>query len=168
MEWWLLFSDQVVSDFSWPRGRQHASLPCPLPSPGVRPSSCPLSWGCHPTISSYAALFSFCLQSFLLHQGLFQWVSCSHQVAKVLELQHQIFQWIFRVDFLWDWLVWSCCPRDSQESSPAPQFKSINSLVLSLLYGPALTSVHDYWKNHSFNDMDLCWQSDVSAFQYAV
>ena len=52
-----------------------------------------------------------------------QWVSSSHQVAKVLELQlhHQSFQWIFRVDFLWDWLVWSpCSPRDSQESSPAP------------------------------------------------
>ena len=51
------------------------------------------------------------------HQGLFQWVSCLHQVAKVLELQHQSFQWVFRVDFLLDWLVWSpCCPRDSQES----------------------------------------------------
>ena len=43
------------------------------------------------------------------HQSLFQWVHSSHQVAKVLELQlqHQTFQWIFRVDFLWDWLVWS-------------------------------------------------------------
>ena len=54
----------------------------------------------------------------------------SHQVAKVLELQlqHQSFQWKFRVYFLWDWLVWApCCPRDSQESSPTPQFKSINS-----------------------------------------
>ena len=75
------------------------------------------------------------------HQGLFQWVSSSHQVIKVLELQlpHQSFQWIFRVDFLWDWLVWSpCCPRDSQESySPAPHFKSISSLAISLPYGPS-------------------------------
>ena len=50
----------------------------------------------------------------------FQWVSSLHQVAKVLELlfQHQSFQWIFRVDFPYDWLVWSsCCLRDSQESS---------------------------------------------------
>ena len=48
------------------------------------------------------------------HQGLFQWVSSSHQVAKILELQHQSFQWIFRSDFLWAWLVWSpCCPKDS-------------------------------------------------------
>ena len=44
-----------------------------------------------------------------------------------------------------------CSPRDSQESSPIPQFKSINSLVLSLLYGPTLTYIHDYWKNHSFD-----------------
>ena len=44
-----------------------------------------------------------------------------------------------------------CSPRDSEESSPIPQFKSINSLVLSLLYGPALTSIHDSWKNHSFD-----------------
>ena len=62
------------------------------------------------------------------HQGLFKWVSCSHQVAKVLELQlyHQSFQWIFRTDCLYDWLVGSpFSPRDSPESSPTPQFKSI-------------------------------------------
>ena len=79
----------------------------------------------------------------------FQWVGCSHQVAKVLEFQLQSFQWILSVDFLKDWLVWSpCCSRDSQESSPAPQFESINSSTLSLLDGPTLTSVYDYWKNH--------------------
>ena len=62
------------------------------------------------------------------HQGLFKWVTSLHQVAKVLEfqLQHQSFQW--RTDFLQDWLLWSpCSPRDSQESSPTPEFKSINS-----------------------------------------
>ena len=60
------------------------------------------------------------------HQDLFQWVSSLHQVAKVLEFQllHQSFQWIFRTDFLYDWLVWSpCSPRDPEESSPTPQFK---------------------------------------------
>ena len=70
------------------------------------------------------------------HQGLFQWVSSSHQVAKVLEfqLQHQSFQWTPRTDFLQDGLVGSLCsPRDSQESSPTPQFKSINSLMLSFM-----------------------------------
>ena len=63
------------------------------------------------------------------HQGLFQWVNSSHEVAKVLEFhfQHQSFQWIFRVDFFYDWMIWSpCYPRDCQESSPTPQFKSIN------------------------------------------
>ena len=54
-----------------------------------------------------------------------------------------------------DWLVWSPCSlRGCQESSPTPQFKSINSLVLSLLYGPTLSSIHNYWENHSFNLMD--------------
>ena len=67
----------------------------------------------------------------------------SHQVAKVLDLQlqHQSFQWIFRMDLLKDCLVWSLCsPRDSPESSPAPRFESINALVLSLAYGPTLNS----------------------------
>ena len=73
------------------------------------------------------------------HQGLFQWVNSSHEVAKVLEfqLQHQSF----------DGLVGSSCsPRDSQESSPTPQFKSINSSALSFLHHTSLTSIHDQWK----------------------
>ena len=87
-------------------------------------------------------------------QGLFQWVSSSHKVAKVLEfqLQHQSFQWTPKTDLLQDGLVrspWS--PRDSQGSSPTPQFKGINSLVLSLLYSPTLTSIHDHWKNYSLD-----------------
>ena len=88
------------------------------------------------------------------HQDLFQWVSSSHQVAKVLEfqLQHQSFHWIFRTDVLQKGLIRSpCCLRDSQDSSPTPQFKSINSLALSFLYSPTLSSIHDYWKNHSFD-----------------
>ena len=59
------------------------------------------------------------------------------------------FQWIFRVDFLWDWPVWSpCSPKNSHESSPAPQSEIIHSLALSLLYGPTLTSIQNYCKNH--------------------
>ena len=105
-------------------------------------------------------LLSHSLPAFNLsqHQGLFQWVGFSHQMAKVLgiQLQHPSFQWIFRVDFLLDWLVWSpCCPRDSKESSPTPQFKVFNSLALSLFHCPALTSTH-YWKNHSFHYTDIC------------
>ena len=98
------------------------------------------------------ALSSPSLPAFNLsqHQALFKWVSSSHQVAKLLELQfqHQSFQWVFRTDFLWDGLVGSpCSPRESQESSPTPQFKCINSSVL-ILHGPTLTSIHDHRKNH--------------------
>ena len=93
------------------------------------------------------------------HQSLFKWASSSHQVAKVLEfqLQHQSFQWIFQTDILrtdcLDLLAVSLrvptvSARDSQQSSPTPQFKSINSSVVSFLYSPTLTSINDYWKNH--------------------
>ena len=101
------------------------------------------------------------------HQDLFQWVSSSHQVPKVLELclQHQSFQWIFMSWFpLGLTGLISCCPRDSKESSPAPQLKGIHSSVLSLFHCPALTSIYDYWKNNSFDCMNLCRQSNVSAF----
>ena len=88
------------------------------------------------------------------HQGLFQWVRSSHQVDTVLELQlqYQSFQWIVRTDFLEDWLAGSpCCPRDSQESTPTPQLKSINSSMLSFLYSSTLTTIYDYWIHHSFD-----------------
>ena len=88
------------------------------------------------------------------HQGLFKWVSSLHQVAKAREfqLQHQSFQWTLRTNLIQDGLVGSpCSPRDSQESSPTPQFKSINSLALSFLHSPTLTSIPDHWKNHSLD-----------------
>ena len=143
--WWLLISRRVVSD-SLPHHRlQHTRPPCPSQSPGVCPGYVHWLGGAiqpsHPLSPSSSAF------SLSQHQCLFQWVSCSHQVDKALEFQHQSFQRVFRVDFLLDWLVWSpCSPRGSQESSPAPQFESINSLVLCLLYGPTRTPVHDYWK----------------------
>ena len=67
----------------------------------ICPSSCPLNWWYHPTISSSSVLFCFCF-NLSQHQGLFQWVDYSQQVAKLLDLQlqHQSFQWVFRVDFL--------------------------------------------------------------------
>ena len=82
------------------------------------------------------------------------WWTRKPGVAKVLELQlqHPSVQWTLRTAFLYDGLVGSpCSPRNSQESSPIPQLKSINSSALSFLYSPTLTSVHDYWKNHSFD-----------------
>ena len=87
------------------------------------------------------------------HQGLFKWVSSSHQVAKVLEfqLQHQSFQWTQDWSPL-GWTGWtSLQSRDSQESSLTPQFKSINSLVLSFLHSRTLTSIHDHRKHHSLD-----------------
>ena len=97
------------------------------------------------TISFSVVPFSSHLQSFPA-SGSFpmsQLFTSNYWMAKVLELQYQSFQRVFRVDFFQSWLVWSpCCPRGSQESSPALQFESINSSVLSLLYGPTLTSVH--------------------------
>ena len=122
-------------------GLQHVRLPCPLPSLRDCSDSYPLSQWRYPTISSFVIPLPPAL-------SLFQPVSSSHQVAKGLDLrpQPQSFQWIFRVDFLQDWHVWSCCQRDFQ-SFPASQLESITSSVLSLLYGPTLTSVHDYWKS---------------------
>ena len=143
-------SPSVVSDPLQPHGQQYARLPCPSPTPGACSNSCPLSRWCHPTISSVIR-FSFCLQSFpasgsfpmsqlFASGGQSIWVSAS---ASVLSMNIQ------------DWFPLGltvgspCGPRDSQESSTTPQFKSINSLVLSFLYSPILTSTHDYWKNHS-------------------
>ena len=146
-------SHSVFSDALWPHGLQHARLPCPSPCPGVCSNIYPLSWWCHPTISSTVVPFSFCFQSFP--------ASRSFQMSQFFTLGGQSIG-----DSVWasvllmniqDWfplvlLVWSpCSPRDSQESSPTPQFKSINYSALSFLYSPTLTSIHDYWKNHSFD-----------------
>ena len=121
--------------------------PCLSPTPRVYSNLCLLSWWGHPTISASVVPFSYCPQSFPA-SGSFQ---ISQFFAKVLEfkLQNQSFQWIFSSDFLYDGLVGSPCnPRDSQESSPTPQFKSINSSMLSFLYSPTLASIYDYWKNN--------------------
>ena len=129
----LLLSHLVMSDSLWPRGLLHTRLPCPSLSllelaqthvvwvSDVTQPSHPLSPPSPPALHLSQ------------HQGLFQRVSSLHEVAKVLELQlqHRSFQWIFRIDFLQDWLVWSpYFPRDSLKSSTAPQFESINSSAL--------------------------------------
>ena len=147
----LLFSHSVVSDCLWHRGLQQARPPCPSPSPRACSKSCPLSRWFHPIILSSVIPFSSCLLSFPASRSfpmsqLFPSGSQSMGAsASVLPMNIQ--GW-----FPLDWLVWSpCSPRDSQESSPTPQFKSIDSSVRSLLYGLTLTSVHDHWENHSFN-----------------
>ena len=151
--WWVQFSRSVVSDSLRPHESQHARPPCPSPTPGVHPNPCPLSWWCHPTISSSVVPFSSCPQSFPA-SGSFQMgqlfasggqtigVSAS---TSVLPMNTQDWSPL-------GWTGWiSLQPRDSQESSPTPQFKSINSSALSFLHSPTLTSIHDYWKNHSLD-----------------
>ena len=137
----------------WPYGLKHARLPCPSPTPGACSNSCPSSWWCHPTTSSSVIPFSSCLQSFpasgsfpmsqfFASGGQSTGVSAS---ASVLPMNIQ------------DWFplgltgLNSSQSRDSQKCSPTPQFKSINSLAFGFLYGPTLTFIHDYWKNHSFD-----------------
>ena len=66
------------------------------------------------------------------------------------------------ISFRMDWLDLLAVQGTFKSLLQQPQFKSISSLVLNFLYGPTLTSIHDYWKNHSFDQMDLCWQSIVS------
>ena len=161
-----MFSRQVMSNSLWPHRVQHARLPCPSVSPGVCSNSSPLSQWCHLTLSSSIAPsppFAFSLSQ---HQGLFQWVGFSHQVAKALELWSSSFstststEYSRLISFRIDWFNLAV----QETLSPVPQFKKINSLALSLPYGPTLVSIHDYWRNQSFDSKDLYQQSDISAF----
>ena len=138
----IQFSRSVVSDSLWSCGLQHARLPWPSPIPKICSNWCPLSLWCHLTISSSVIPFSFRLQSFPV-LGPFPvnefFTSGGQSIGA--SISASTFQWLFRTYFLQDCLVWSpCCPRDSQESSPTPQFKSISSSVLSFLHGSTLTS----------------------------
>ena len=109
-------------------GLQHARLPRPLQTPGTHSNSCPSSQWCHPTISSSVIPFFSLLQSFSASGSFPMSQFFTSGVQSIGVSQHQSFQWIFRIDFLYYWLVWSLCNlRDSQESSPTPQFKSISS-----------------------------------------
>ena len=147
------FSHSVVSDFLWPHESQHAKPPCPSPTPRVHSDSCPSSQWCHPAISSSVVPFSSCPQSLPSSESfptsqLFAWGGQSTGVSALASFLPKRSQG----RSLLEWTGGSLCnPRDSQESSPTPQFKSINSLVLSLLHSPTLTSIHDHRKNHSLD-----------------
>ena len=104
-----------------------------------------MSWS-HPNISSSVVPFSSCLQSFPVSQ-YFTLVGQSIGVSASASVLPMNIQGRFPLG----WTGSPCSPRNSQESSPTPLFKSINSLALSFLYSPTLTSIHDYWKNHSFD-----------------
>ena len=146
------FNRSDVSDSLWPHGLQPTRPPCPSPTPRVHPNPCPSSRWCHPTISSSVVPFSSAF-NLSQHRGLFTWVSSLHQVAKGLEfqLQHQSFnEHSGLTSFRMDWLD-LLAVQGPLESSPTTQFKSINSSAFSFLYGTMLTSLHDYWKNYSFD-----------------
>ena len=145
------FSHSVVSDSLRPHESQHTRPPCPSPSPGVHSDSRPSSQWCHPAISSWVIPFSSCLQSLPASQSfpmsqLFAWGDQSIGVSALASFLPKKSQGYL----LQNGLVGSpCSPRDSQESSPTPHFKGINSLAFSLLHSPTLTSIHDHRKNHS-------------------
>ena len=163
----LLFSHPVMSDSLQPYELQHSRHPCPLPSPTACSNSCPLSLWCRPTILPSVVPFSSCLQPFPAFPGSFpmsQFFTSSGQSigvsASALVLPMNVQDWfpLGLTGFI------SLLSNGLSRVSSTPQFKSINSLALSLLYSPTLTSIHDYWKNHSFDYMNLCRQSNVSAF----
>ena len=136
------FSHSVVSDSLQPHGLQHARLPYPSPTPGAYSNSCPLCQWCHPTSSSSCLLLqsssasgSFQMSQFFASGGQSIGVSAS---ASVLPVNIQ------------DWLD-LLAVQGTLKSSPTPQSKSINSSVISFLYSPTLTSINNYWKNHSFD-----------------
>ena len=159
----MLFSYSVISDSLRPHRLQHTRPRCPSPTPGVYSNTYPLSQWCHPTISSSVVPFSSCLQSFpasgslQMSQLFIRWPkdwSCSFSINPSNDYSGLISFRIDRFDLL--------AVQGTLESFPAPQSKSINSSVLSQLSYLCMTT----GKNHSFDYVDLCWQSDVSAFQY--
>ena len=137
-----------------PHGLQHDRLPCPSLSSEVCSNSCPLSQWCHQTISSSITHFSSCPQSFP-KSGSFpmSWLfaSCGQGIWSFSFSISPSNEYSGLISFRIDWCDLLAVRRDSQESSPALQFESINSLALSLIYYPILTSIHDHWKNHSFD-----------------
>ena len=148
----------------WPHGLQHTRLPCPSSSPGTCSNSCPSSPWFHPTISSsvvpflpsiFPSIRVFSMSQFFTSGGQSIGVSAS---ASVLPMNIQ--DW-----FPLGWTGWiSFQSKGLSRVFSNTKFKSINSSALSFLYGPILTSIRDYWKNHSFDYMPFCWLSDLSAF----
>ena len=158
------FSCSFVSYSLWPHGLQHARLRCPSPTPGAYSNSCPSSRWCHPAISSCVGPFSSRLQPFPA-SGAFQmsqlFASGGQRIgvsASVLPVN------------IPDWFPLGWTGLNSLQSKELWRVfsnitvQSIDSLVISFLYSPTLTSIHDYWKNHNLDLMDLCRQSNVYVF----
>ena len=132
---------------------QHTRLPCPSPMPRAHSNSCPLNWWCHPTILSSVVSFSSFPQScpsirvFSSESALcIRWPKYGSFSISISPSNEYLGLISFRID-------WFDLPevQETLQSPPTPQFKSINSSALSLFYGPTLTSIHDCWKNCSFD-----------------
>ena len=141
-------SPSVVSD-----SYGHARPPCPSPNPGVHSDSRPWSPWCHPGISSSVVPFSSCPQSLPTSESfpmsqLFAWGGHSTGASALASFLPKKFQgWSPS-----EWTGWiSLQSKGFLSVFPTSQFKSINTLALSLLYSPTLTSIHDHWKNHSLD-----------------
>ena len=152
METWSQFSS-VASDSLRPQLLQHTRPPCLSPSPGACSNLCPLSQWCHPTISSTVFPFSSRLQyfpasgSFQMSQFFSSGAQSIRVSASALVLLMNIQDW-----FLLGWTCWiSLQFKGLSRVFSNTTVQSISSLELSLLYGPSLTSIQDYWKNHSFD-----------------
>ena len=150
---WIQFSSVAqLCPTLLPHGLQCSSIPCPSPTPGVmdiQPS--------YPLLSPSPPAFSLSP-----NQGLLQWVGSSHLVSKVLEFSFSISpsnEYSGLISFRMDWLDLLAVQGTVKESSPTPQFKSINSSALSFLCGPILTSILNKWKKHSFDYMELVGKS---------
>ena len=161
------FSRSVVSDSLRLHESQHVRPPCPSPTPGVYWNSCPSSQWCHSSISSSVVPFSSCAQplpesgSFPMSQ-LFAWGGQSTGVsasASVLPVNTQNWSPL-------GWTGWISLQSKglSRVFSNITVQKHRFFSALSFLHSPTLTLIHDYWKNHSLNQADLCWQRNVSAF----
>ena len=159
----LLFSHSVMSDSLQHHGLQHARLPCPSPSLEVCSDSCPLSWWCHPAISSSVICFSSCLQSFPASRSfpirqLFASDGPSIGASASASVLPMNFQGWFPLGL-------TCLISfQSKGLSRAPQFNSISSLLLSLFTVQLSHLYVTTEKKHSFDYTDLCLPSDVSAF----
>ena len=160
----MLFIRSVMFKSLWPHGLQHAKLPCPSPSPRACSNSCPSSQWCHPTIS--VSPYSSWLQSFLSSRSfpMSQFFSLGSESIVVLPsasvLPMNIKDW-----FPLGWTGWiSLQSKGLSRVFSNTTVQKHQFFGAHLFYSPTLTSIHDYWKNHSFDQMDLCWQSNASAF----
>ena len=155
------FSHSVMSDSLQPHEPQHTRPPCPSPTPGVDPNSCPLSCWCHPTISSSVIPFSSHPQSFPASRSFpVSQLFTSGGQSIAVSASTSVLPMNIQEGFPLGWTGWiSLLSKGLSRvfSNIIQQFKSINYSVLSFLYSPTITSLHDYWKNHSLDEMDLCW-----------